>query len=200
MKTEDFSHDECFPFILEDEGSGSCGSPSFTRTSLVESSKGFKHEKDVDRQETAANTYNKMDRCSIFRYSSSASVNKAMSMLGIHRPVANQDDPLSSVYQPPMGSHLRGIKNIQYISSYLYLICNILASSLRTNQSILKFILICSGRLIRFNSGLCYRVWTSYGCLISFGECLQTKPRQTSKCTEDISKYYAPIECFRWCH
>ncbi|PKI47256.1 hypothetical protein CRG98_032342, partial [Punica granatum] len=99
VKTEESSHDECLPFFLEDECSGSGGSPSFSKRSPVEPSKGSVHNR-VDKQEIAINTYNELDRPSTSRYSSTSAVNKASFRVGIHRPDAIRDDPLSSEDQP----------------------------------------------------------------------------------------------------
>ncbi|KAK4755420.1 hypothetical protein SAY87_009177 [Trapa incisa] len=119
VKTGDSSHDECFPFILEDEGIGSCGSSSSTKMPLVESSKGFIRERERYRKVEESNTYNKMDRPSISRYSSSAPVNKSMSGFDILRPVENRDDPLSSVCHPPSGPLLRVEDSLELIKDYV---------------------------------------------------------------------------------
>ncbi|KAK4798383.1 hypothetical protein SAY86_030709 [Trapa natans] len=119
VKTGDSSHDECFPFILEDEGIGSCGSSSSTKIPLVESSKGFIREREIYRKVEESNTYNKMYRPSISRYSSSAPVNKSMSGFDILRPVENRDDPLSSVCHPPSGPLLRVEDSLELIKDYV---------------------------------------------------------------------------------
>lgn len=116
VKTEGSSPDECFPFLLEEESSGSGGSPSFPKRPFVEPSKGFIRERSVDKQEVPATAYSKMDRPSPSRYSSTTPLNKYISRLDIHKPNANRDDPLSSVDQPPVHPHSRGIQNVQHLS------------------------------------------------------------------------------------
>ncbi|KAK4759428.1 hypothetical protein SAY87_022559 [Trapa incisa] len=119
VKMEDSSHDECFPFILEDEGIGSCGSSSLTKMPLVETSKRLIRERDVVRKEVEDNIYNKMGHPSISRYSSSAPVNKSLSGFDIRKPVANRDDPLSFDCQPPSGPHLRVEDTLELIKDYV---------------------------------------------------------------------------------
>lgn len=106
--TQDSSHEDYLPFRLDDDSSGTDGSPSHpSRRSTVKSTYGFSLDTKVDRRVTASNTSSNMNRTS--RYGSiTHKVEKTGFRVEGHRQDGFLKEPIKSIDQRSSNMRSKG--------------------------------------------------------------------------------------------
>ena len=110
MNMEESSQEDCLPFILDDDSSGTEESPSFLRRrSSIKSTYGFSLDSKVDRQEASPTTSNNVDHN--FKYGTGTGKENSTLRLDSHKPSdIRLTDPLKPMEQKPVNARSRGVK------------------------------------------------------------------------------------------